>query len=370
VPSTPFVVPPLLLIVLLLLSALAKVRHPSETRSVFRQLQLPDRFIELRLPLLLPYAELVLAAGLLLLPGGWYIVPATLAVPVFGAYVVVIWRALRFPYDVKCGCFGRLGLGEVTTLTLARNLVLLGVALITFADSWRRDGVLQRLRVLGDGWWWLAGVALAVVVTFLVAYGGKPEVYLPNAGVRIPAKTERGYVAYPTPYVVFDGPDGLVSAWQLTDVAARMLVFAEPDDRGAERLLGQVRDWAERLRPVQLHVVGGRQWPLLATTHPELADLLLGDPDRAVQARFEIETRGAVLLGMDRFLAGGPANGDRDVERLVEAAIEELRESGVHPDGSVTPQDDTADIGAAAIGEAEIGEAEIDPAQPATPAPQ
>jgi hypothetical protein len=365
VPSAPFVVPPLLLIVLLLVSAMAKVRHPSETRSVFRQLQLPDRFIDLRLPLLLPYAELVLAAGLLLLPSGWYIVPATLVVPVFAAYAVVIWRALRFPYEVKCGCFGRLGLGEVTSLTLVRNLVLLGVALITFADSWRRDGVLQRLRVLGDGWWWLAAVALAVVVTFLVAYGGKPEVYVPNAGVRIPAKTERGYVAYPTPYVVFDGPDGLVSAWQLTDVAARMLVFADPDDRGAERLLGQVRDWAERLRPVRLHVVGGRPWPQLFATHPELADLLLGDPDRAVQARFEIETRGAVLLGMDRFLAGGPADGDRDVERLVEAAIEELRESGVNPDGTVTPPED-----AAQLDPAEVDQAEVDPAQPATPAPQ
>ncbi|MDX6359898.1 MAG: hypothetical protein QOH37_2952, partial [Nocardioidaceae bacterium] len=67
-PSAPFVVPPLLLIVILLVSAVAKLRDPGDTASVFVMLDLPKVLLRLKAPRLLPYGELVAVALLLLLP--------------------------------------------------------------------------------------------------------------------------------------------------------------------------------------------------------------------------------------------------------------------------------------------------------------
>lgn len=325
-------VPPLLLGLVLLVSAAAKIRTPGDTGSVFRQLQLPETLNRVRAPLLLPYGELALATMLLLAPGTWYLLAATLVLLLFAAYLVVIARALRFPYTVRCSCFGRLGLGEVTARTRVRNIVLLAIAAVTWADAWRRHGVVQRLAGSEDGWWWVAGMLLAVGTTALVVWDARSAVHVPSAGVQLPTDPG-GYLTMPTPYVVLDGPEGLVSAWQLTDTAARMLVFLEPTDPDAGDLVSRLDGWADRLRPVVLHVVADGDREVLAHRHPEHSARLLGDPAGAVRGRFGIDVRGAVLLGTDRFLAGGPAHGDEEIDELMEAAIEELHGS---PDGAPT----------------------------------
>ena len=336
-PSTPFVVPPLILSLVLLASAAAKIRTPRDTRSVFQQLQLPDVLVRLRAPFLLPYGEIALVALLLLAPGTWYLVAGTLVLLLFTAYLLVVARALRFPYAVRCGCFGRLGLGEVSTRTLVRNVVLLAIAVLTWADAWRRDGVVQRLDASEDGWWWVAGVLLAVATTVLVVWDARSAPYLPEAGVGL-APDPGGYVAMPTPYVVLDGPDGLVSAFELSDTAARMLVFLEPADPAAADLMARLDGWADRLEPVRLHLVADGEWAVLAERYPAHAQRYLGDPSGVVRGRFGIEDRGAVLLGTDRFLAGGPSVGDEEVEELMEAAIAELHGSaGLAPDEAPAP---------------------------------
>lgn len=330
-------VPPLILGLLLLVSAAAKLRNPDDTRSVFSQLQLPDLLIRVRAPLLLPYGEIALVALLLLAPGTWYLVAATLVLLLFAAYLLVVARALRFPYAVRCGCFGRLGLGEVTTSTLVRNVVLLAIALVTWAEAWRREGVLQRLDDSDDGWWWVAGVLLAVATTVLVVWDARSAPYVPTAGV-VPAADPGGYQTMPTPYVVLDGPDGLVTAWQLSDTAARLLVFLEPTDPAAADLMSRLGGWADRLEPVRLHIVADDEWQALAARDPDRAQRYLGDPSGVVRGRFGIEDRGAVLLGTDRLLAGGPSHGDEEIDELVEAAIEQLQgAAGVAPDEAAAP---------------------------------
>jgi hypothetical protein len=332
VPSAPFVVPPILLSLVLLVSAIAKIRTPHDTGSVFRQLQLPDVLIKIRAYYLLPYGELVLAAGLLFAPGTWYLVTATLTLLLFAAYFLVIARALRFPYAVRCGCFGRLGLGEVTQRTLIRNLVLLALALVTWIDAWRREGVAQRLSDTTDGWWWAAGILLAVATTSVVVWDAHASPYTPTAGV-VPQVDENGYVTMPTPYLVLDSPDGLVTATDLSRTAARMLVFVEPTDPAAADLMSRIDDWAERLAPVQLHLVADYEWHHLARRYPDQAHRYLGDPAAAVRGRFGVDERGAVLLGTDGFLAGGPARDDDEIDELMEAAIEQLDAArGAAPD--------------------------------------
>jgi hypothetical protein len=183
----------------------------------------------------------------------------------------------------------------------------------------------------------VAGVLLAVATTVLVVWDARSAPYVPAPEVQ-PPPDPGGYLTTPTPYVVLDGPDGLVSAWQLTDTAARMLVFLEPADPAAAGLMSRLARWADRLEPVRLHVVADDDWRVLAARYPEQAERYLGDPFGAVRSRFGIEGRGAVLLGTDRFLAGGPSHGDEEIDELVEAAIEQLHRSpGVSPDAARAP---------------------------------
>ena len=322
-PSAPFVVPPLILGLILVVSAGAKLRTPHDTSAVFRQLELPRVLLTIRAHRLLPYGELALAAFLLLLPGTWYLVAATLVLVLFAAYAVVVARALRFPYVVRCGCFGRLGLGEVTARTLLRNLVLLALALVTWLDAWRRIGFLQRVDDAEDGWWWVGGVLLAVATAVLVLWDARSPA---QGGTSYPSDPD-GYVPVPTPYLVLDGPDGEVSSWQLSDSAARMLVFLRPNDPGAADLMARCDDWAGRLEPVRLHLVADEDRAVLAARYPGQARRWLGDPSGVARGVFGIRDRGGVLLGTDRFLAGGPARGDDEIVELVEAAIDQLHGS-------------------------------------------
>jgi hypothetical protein len=326
VPSAPFVVPPLLLVVLLCISAVAKIRHPDDTASVFRQLELPEFLLRFRAPRLLPYGELVVAALLLTAPNGWYVVAAALALLLFLAFLLVVVRGLRLPGEIRCGCFGELGLGLITPQTVVRNAVLVAVATITFLDSFRGDGVLQRLTSFGDGWWWLAAVGVAMVATAFVAPSEREVPYLVTPGASLPAQEPGGYVAPQTPYVVLDSAEGLVSVWTLTDVAARLLIFCDPSSPDAAPLLDRLPGWSQALSPVVVHVVGGWDWARLGSRHPELAEWLMGDPVNEVRQRLGIKTTtGAVLLGTDRFLAGGPVEGADEVEELVEAVVEQIR---------------------------------------------
>ena len=316
-PSAPFVVPPLLLIATLVVSAVAKLRDPRDTSSVFLRLGLPRTLLRLRVPRLLPYGELVLAAFLLLSSGGWYVVATTATLLLFAAYFLVILRAVRLPYPVSCSCFGRLGLGEVTGWTLARNGVLLALALVTWVDSWRGEGVAQRLGDLGGWAWWLAGVVVAALaVAFVVRASGRvtPPEQDPDPGA---------YRPVPAPDGVLHGAEGPAPVRDLTDVAARFLVFCDPE-RDAVLVERASSAWASLLAPVRVHVVAERG-SVTTQTDP---DLVLLDPQGAFRARLGAVSPGAVLLGTDRMLAGGPVAGAAEIADLVEAVAAELGVTG------------------------------------------
>jgi hypothetical protein len=312
VPSAPYVIPPLLLIATLLVSAVAKIRDPRDTSSVFLQLGLPRVLLRLRAPRLLPYGELVAAAALLLAPDHWYVLAAGATLLLFVAYFLVILRAVRLPYPVSCSCFGRLGLGEVTGRTLVRNGVLLALAVVTWADSWRGDGVAQRLGDLPGAVRWLAGLALAAVtVAFVVRVRRQPSPPEDDAD----DADDAAYRPVPFPDGMLLGRDGPLAVWQLTDARARLLVFCDPEQDGD--LVERGSSWAAQLAPVRVHLV----------TEREVAadgDLILCDPGSELRRRLGVASPGAVLLGTDRMLAGGPVAGADDIADLVEAVADEL----------------------------------------------
>ena len=219
-------------------------------------------------------ASCVLAAFLLLAPGVWYVVATTATLLLFVAYFLVILRAVRLPYPVSCSCFGRLGLGEVTRWTLARNGVLLALALVTWVDSWRGDGVAraaERPRRLGLG----GSPALA-------RRRRRRGVRRPRASGRTPPAEDADPTAYrpaPAPHGMLHGPDGPVPVRDLTDVAARLLVFGDPEQRSRPGGPGVVVG-GPCSRPVRVHVVAER-----GTRSADASDdLVLLDPDGALPA--------------------------------------------------------------------------------------
>jgi hypothetical protein len=325
VPSAPFVVPPLLLVLLLAVSAVAKVRDPADTAKVFRQLLLPVRLNHWHVPRLLPYGELVLAAALVLAPGRWYLVTATVSLLLFVAYLAVVIRGVRLPYPLTCGCFGRLGLGWITRRTVWRNAWLVVVALVTWVDAWRGDDVLQRLRHLDGSWWWLAMTLLAMIVTGVIVHNEtqtEPPLETTDAVEELP---DDEYPRLPIPYAVLDGPEGPHSVWQLSDAAARLLVFCDPADPETGSLDERVARWAADLPAVEVHVVGSSSWERLGHDRPTLAGRLLGDADGTLRDRLQVPTPGAVILGTDRLLAGGPVAGFDEIDELVAEAARLLR---------------------------------------------
>ncbi len=245
-PSAPYVVAPLLLIATLVVSAVAKIRDPRDTSSVFLQLRLPRLLLRLRVPRLLPYGELVLAAFLLLASGVWYVLATTATLLLFVAYFLVVLRAVRLPYPVRCSCFGRLGLGEVTGRTLARNGVLLALALVTWVDSWDGEGVAERLGDLGGWAWAVAGLGVA---TAAAAFVGRVR----GRGVPADGLDPTAFLPAPAPHGLLEGPDGPVPVRDLTDVSPRLLVFGDPQHD--PDLVQRVSSWALRLAPVRVHVV-------------------------------------------------------------------------------------------------------------------
>jgi hypothetical protein len=290
----------------------------------------------------LPFGELILAAMLLFLPPGWYVVATTLALALFVVYLVVVVRALRFGHPVLCGCFGRLGLGWITRQTAVRNGVLLAVAAITWVDSWRGDAVLPRLVDAGSDLWWLAAVLLAMLVTALVVREGR----VPS----LPPAAEDEYVARPVPYLVVDGPTGPGSLWSLSDTAARLLVFWDPTAAATAALPDRLPEWRRLLDPVRVHLVTQSEWAQAAEIVPHLAADLLGDPEGEIRRRLATwRVPSAVLIGTDRLLAGGPAAGVDEIEELVEAAAEELRSATAAETADETTHPPAGEVGSSAV---------------------
>jgi hypothetical protein len=140
------------------------------------------------------------------------------------------------------------------------------------------------------------------------------------------------YVTRPVPYLLLDGPGGAGSVWQLSDNAARLLVFWDPTETATAAVADRLAGWQQDLAPVRAHLVAPSEWRVAAAVRPDLAEHLLGDPEGQTRQRLGVfDMPGAVIVGTDRLLAGGPAVGVEQIEELVAAAAAEIRAAGSVP---------------------------------------
>jgi len=314
----PLVLPLLVLAVVLLVSGAAKVSD---------RLATSDMFVALRVPLVpaasgaavLPWAEIVLGVALLVTRGTLLVMATVLVALVFAAYWVLIARAMSFDPPVSCSCFGRLGGHRVDWSTLARNTLLLGLAVLAVAAAVRGVDVLGGLAdYTRADWTWLALTLVVGTLAWLVARGETDEVATYDEDL-----DQLDYEREPIPYGFVESADG--ERWTLRELAraqARLLVLLNPGCGPCDRIGGRLGGWAEQLgNTVVVHAV----YSVALNGQPKLVhgtDTTLFEPDANVTR--VLGGRGAptaVLLGADGYLAGGPVSGEGPIMEMVDEVL-------------------------------------------------
>lgn len=336
-PDSPLLLPPLLLAILLAVSGAAKLRHPEETHSAFVQLRVPQLLTSSGAPRLLPWAEIALAVALVLVPAPFALVVAVLTLLLLLVYLLVIVRALGFGYPVTCSCFGRLGMGEVTRRTAVRNALLVVVGLLAVWSATAPGSVLTRLvDAPATAWAWLGLVTLTVAVV-VVTFGGTKGGPLASPETAPGGEddlVEVDYARQPMPYAALVDEDG--RSRPLTDLVsggAVLLVFISPGCAPCARAIEQIPEWDDSLGPVRVRAVTSLPLETALQQVPDLSGRLLQDPQATLMRIFGVGTPGAVLLGGDGLLAGGPVRGTHDVADFIVDVRTELEEAGVLPTG-------------------------------------
>ncbi len=348
-------------------SGVAKLREPDSTVSAFHQLRLPAWLHTLKAPALLGPAEIALAVALLVLPAPWYWVPAVAALLLGIVYTVLIVRALGFDVPVTCGCFGKLGQGDVTRTTVVRNLVLVALSAVTVLDAARGGSVVQRLASGPDLWWWLLVLVAAIALTWLISGGARSASAGVAAGSSAPAGAsasasggwaapgapapaaavaqdqaqmdqptqedqqlddeELDYLRQPIPFMALQGDDGPVHLRELARQKAWLVLYVSIGCGSCRDALDRGEEFAEEFEHVGVLVVTTTP---TATDHPDrpAGATVAYDENQQLRTMFELRsTPSALLVGADGLMAGGPVDGGPATLEFIEDVAEQLREA-------------------------------------------
>lgn len=327
-PSVPLVLAPLTIAVVLVWSALAKWPEPDATRSAAALLRLPAALQTRWFARALPVAEVMLAV-LLLVPvapiARW---AAVAAVALFAAYFVVIARAMTFSPRPRCGCFGRIGDHTVTWRTVARNALLLALAVI---GAFWSDGETVPSTLAGFAradWVWLLGAFLLAALVLLIVARPAPASHAADppstsplgAPVATPEPApgdgdEFDYLRLPIPLVSLLDPQGAPRL--LTEMArqkAQLLILANCLCGPTAVAYAETPGWRTRVPAVDVRFV----YSSFSAPPPDLGTDTWRDHGGVAWAALGLaESPAAVLVGADGLLAGGPVSGVDAIREFV-----------------------------------------------------
>ena len=330
---TPLLLCTSILVVTLTASGIAKAKDPSSTVEGILNLGL-DSVAPLKLtPAVLPWAELVLAAGLLFAPGPLFPVFAIASCALMVFYLVVIARALATGRTEGCNCFGKKSAAPVSRYTLIRNIALTIAGILTVVASFvgGKALVYELVGLNGSGWLWAVGAGLIALTLWAIQRGESlaepapdiPEVVLPSA-----ADESEDYVRVPIPYASIYTTDGRVTTLRdMSRVQARVLFFASPTCGSCTPILKTIPRWQKLLPQLGLHPVFSSEEKIRQAHKLEKLDEgveALVDPKHAAMHNFGRGTPMAVILGSDGMLAGGPVAGTSDVKQLMDDLLVEF----------------------------------------------
>lgn len=355
---TPLVLCTLIIIVTLAVSGVAKVKEPTSTVTAIVNLKL-DQWLPVKpIAKILPWAELALAAALLILPGIWQVLAAIAAVVLFIGYWAAIARAVVQGNTATCNCFGSASTAPVSMFTLIRNTALLMASFgaLIGAIVTRGSALTMLLATDADGWLWLIGAGLAALVLWSIYRSERtvPAAEQPVTEQLAEAQplpgdeAEADYLRTPTPFASLRYPakkdekanEGAeVNLRYLSATQARLLIFVSPTCGSCRPVIEQLADWHQRLPMLGVHPVVSSEGYLQQMDLPADMQPFI-DPESRTGMLFGGATPSAVALGTDELLAGGPVCGSDDVTRFVEDIISEMEQASAEAEDAELAQEE------------------------------
>lgn len=335
---TPLVLCTLTIIVTLAVSGYAKAKEPSSTVTAIVNLKL-DQWLPVKpIARVLPWAELALAAVLFFAPGIIQILAALAALLLFIGYWAVIARAVVQGNTASCNCFGSASTAPVSVYTLIRNTALLLAACGALIGALTTGGsaLTMLLALDANGWLWGIGAALASLTLWAI-YRSElvpaTEDEKPAPALESPVDEEGEYIRTPVPFAPLyyphedrSLPAGSGEQTSLRDLAlqqARVLFFVSPGCGHCHQVIGKIDEWQQQLPMLGIHPVVSNDSDIDHFSFTGDIQAFV-DPDFKTQSLFGRGTPGAVALGADGLLAGGPVFGGGRVMSFVEDIIAEI----------------------------------------------
>ncbi|EYT48747.1 TlpA family protein disulfide reductase [Brachybacterium muris] len=344
---------PVVLMIVFAVSGAAKLGDRQGTQDAMVSLRLPLRALHPAAAALLPLGELLLAVLIWVPITALQVVVAVAQLLLCLAYLVIIVRAVRFPEPVDCSCFGTLGAPTVSGATVARNVILVLLAVVTLVTAASGDLARAVLQSPGPLVAWAAMLALTVVLTALtIGVSRRSAAAAPGqagdasqagtapvagaapvaGGAAADAAADEDelldYERVPTPHVVVRRADGeLVTVRSLAMDRAALLVWMSPGCGPCERVADRLAEWQQRLGSmVRVVPVLSRDLATLdAARAQRYGPEAVSDIQHTAAAAFgTMGTPSAALIGADDQLAGGPVIGAEDVIALAEDIIDQL----------------------------------------------
>ena len=335
-------VPALLLALVLIFSAVAKLAASSSAEDAFISLRLPAFLRRWKVPALLPWGELVLAVSLLVASGPFAVVVAVATLVLFVGYLVVIVRALTFDEPVRCSCFGELGLGDVTKRTAIRNLLLVALSVVVVWDALHGRSVIARVLDFSTAaWLWLIWVAVAIVLTYLItghrpgakasdaaAFGANSATWKLGSKVRGSFATVAG------------------SARSLSDVTSpgrvTLLAFVSPSCGSCTGVIDRLRTWQRETSAVRVVLVlpADPRDDYYGLNTPEDFEVAF-DPGTRTTSEFGFSTPTAIAVDSKTRLKAGPVVGKSAIDDLLRQLDASIDVPDEEPAGALAPTPST-----------------------------
>ncbi|ROQ50600.1 hypothetical protein EDF36_4109 [Rathayibacter sp. PhB152] len=271
-----------------------------------------------------PVVEIALGLAILLAPSPLHRGALLGAVAVDVVFLVVAIRAVRAPEPVECECFGGLGDARMTGRTVARNAVLLALALAGLVGA----GAPAELLVPG-----VPALIAVLLALALVPVRDRLAARAPAASTPPPAPASPSDIDDLALLTAAGEPIALAE-W--ADPPTH-LVFFSPSCISCHELVERFRWWpnglreGEELMPVFLGA------PADFAAHEVFAPLVehaLYDPDRSIAAALgRGATPGHVLLDPEHPLGDGWSSGAFEIEKRVLRPdfFEDVRRGAVGP---------------------------------------
>ena len=311
-------------------AAIGKLIDVEGSRRALADFGIPER-VAAPGGLILPFAELAAAAALVVAPSArWGGVAAAALLLVF---VVGIARALSQGRQPGCHCFGELHSSPAGRATIARNLVLLGLAAVVVAwgpgpsvNAWASSRPVAEPLAWGFGL--LAFVAASIAASLWLE--NRRLRAAPAAASASPKPEVQLRVGDPAPAFTLPAVTG--EAVSLGALCTRgnpvALVFVDSHCGPCQALLPELGRWQvvleDRLTVAFISAGDGERSRALAEEHG-LRDVLLEHDSEIREAYGSPAMPSALIISPEGVVASKLANGGAGIESLVRLELGRIR---------------------------------------------